>query len=409
MEKDGTKMTSSQLKNIQSYLLFLQCSSCKRQYGPTHAWTTCIKCGKSLFAQYDIEAARELVSKEDLQARPWNVWRFAEMMPVTDHRYRFTLGEGGTPLLHLKRLGERLKLKQLLLKDEGLNPTGTFKSRGICVAVSKAVEIGIMDFVIPTAGNAGAALAAYCARTGTNAHVYMPRDAPEVIKKEVTMFGANLVLVYGNISDAAMKAQAAIQKYGWFDISTLKEPYRVEGKKTMGLELAEQLNWKLPDVIVYPTGGGTGIIGMWKAFEELSELGFIDDEKPRMIAVQPEGCAPIVKAFQENQDESEYWSNAHTIAPGLRVPKAFADYLILDVLRKSGGTAISVPDDKILIKMRQLARFEGILQCPEGAATLAAVTQLRDQGLVDKDEEVVIFGTGSGFTMPEIWEPEKEN
>lgn len=354
-------------------------------------------------ARYDLEAAREVLTKESLIGRPWTVWRMAEIMPVLDEKYRVTLGEGGTPLLQLRRVAERLGLSRLFLKDEGQNPTGTFKSRGLCVAISKAVELGIVDFVIPSAGNAGAALAAYCARTGTNGHVYMPADAPEIIKKEVMAHGADLVLVNGLIIDAADRARIDAYRYGWFDVSTLKEPYRVEGKKTMGLELAEQFHWTVPDVIVYPTGGGTGIIGMWKAFEELRALGFIDDHRPRMVSVQSDGCAPIVKAWQEGKSESEPWEGAHTIAAGLRVPKAFAEYLILDVIRKSGGMALAVSDEEILGSMRQLARLEGIMQSPEGAATLAAVKHLKDQGFVDKDESIVLLGTGSGFTMPELW------
>ncbi len=397
------------LKKIPSYLYILECSVCKRQYSPNNPWTTCIKCGKSLLARYDIEEAKNMVSKSLLLGRPWNVWRFAELMPVQDHRYRFTLGEGGTPLLHLKRVGGRQGLMNLFLKDEGQNPTGTFKSRGLGVAVSRAVELGITDFVIPTAGNAGAALAAYCARTGAIAHVYMPRDAPDLIKNSVKLFGGNLVLVHGLISDAGNVAEVEGKLRGWFNVSTLKEPYRVEGKKTMGLELAEQLNWTLPDVIVYPTGGGTGIIGMWKAFEELTKMGFIEDALPRMVSVQAEGCAPIVRAFKEGKKESEYWENARTIAPGLRVPKAFADYLILDVIRKSGGTAVSVSDASILSAMRDLVRLEGILQSPEGAAPLAAVKQLIDEGFIDNDERVVMFGTGSGYTTPESWFMEKDD
>ena len=388
-----------------SSLTHLKCTKCEKEYDSTELHKLC-SCGKVLFAEYDIEKAKETVSFANITNRRYDIWRLHEIMPVLEDKNRFTLGEGWTPLVKLPNLGEKLELNNLYVKDEGLNPTGSFKSRGLCAAVSKAYELGVREFVIPTAGNAGAALAAYAARTQTKAHVYMPKDTPEFIVTEIRALGANMHLVDGLITDAGKIAKEEAAKQQWFDVSTLKEPYRAEGKKTMGLELAEQFNWELPDVIIYPTGGGTGIIGMWKAFDELEELGLIASKRPKMITVQSTGCAPIVKAFHEGKDHAEFWENAETIAAGLRVPVAVADYLILKILRESKGTAVSVDDLTIKISMFQLAREEGMMLSPEAAATIASLDLLIEKGEIQSDENIVVFGTGSGFTTPEVWEKE---
>jgi threonine synthase len=331
------------------------------------------------------------------------MWRYRELLPVTDDSVATSLGEGFTPLVSLRRMSEKSGFPKLLLKDESFNPTGSFKARGLSVAVSKARELGVREFCVPTAGNAGGALAAYTAAAGLKAHVYMPEDTPVVNIRECQALGAEVYLVHGLISDASRR-MAAERHPGWFDVSTLKEPYRLEGKKTLGFEIAEQLGWKLPDVIVYPTGGGTGLIGMWKAFSEMEELGWIDSRRPRMIAVQAAGCAPIVRAWEQGASTSEFWNNASTIASGLRVPKAFADSLILSALYGSNGGAVSVTDEEILAAIRLVGATEGILVCPEGAATVAAVPYLRDKGLVDLDETVLLFNTGSAFKYVEVLE-----
>ncbi len=294
-------------------------------------------------------------------------------------------------------------LKNLFLKDEGQNPTGTFKSRGLCAAISKGCELGIKDFVIPTAGNAGAALSAYAACTKTNAHVFMPEDTPHLLQSEVIAMGGDLQLVPGLITDAAEECKKAVEKNGWFDVSTLKEPYRVEGKKTMAFEIIEQFKWNIPDVIIYPTGGGTGIVGMWKAFDELESIGLINSERPQMVSVQSSGCAPIVKAFQEGKKLATFWEDAQTIAPGLRVPIAMGDYLILNALYESNGTAVDIEDSEILVAMKKLAKTEGIMQSPEGAATYAGVEKLLDSGFISPSESIVLFGTGSGLIYPNFW------
>ncbi len=351
-----------------------------------------------------MEKTKETVTKESFTERAFNIWRVNEIMPVFKEEFRFSLGEGWTPLLRMENLGKKIGLNNLMIKNEGENPTGSFKSRGLCAAVSKAIELGAKDFVIPTAGNAGAALAAYCARTKTNAHVFMPKDTPPLIINEINAFGADYHLVDGLITDAGKLAREAAEEHAYFDVSTLKEPYRAEGKKTMGLEIAEQLNWELPDVIIYPTGGGTGIIGLWKAFDEMERIGLIGNERPRMISVQSSGCAPIVKAFHQGKESAEFWENAETLAAGLRVPAAIADYLILQTIRDSGGTAIEVDDLTIKISMAQVAREEGIMISPEAAATVAALDPLISDGSISKDEKIVVFGTGSGLTTPEEWE-----
>ena len=388
-----------------STLTHLKCTKCGKTYDSTEVHMLC-SCGKVLFAVYDLEQSKETISYSSIKDRRYDIWRFHEIMPVLEEKNRNTLGEGWTPLVKLPNLGEKSELPNLYVKDEGLNPTGSFKSRGLCAAVSKAYELGVREFVIPTAGNAGAALAAYAARTRTRAHVFMPKDTPEFIVTEIKSLGAKMYLVDGLITDAGRIAKEEAAKHQWFDVSTLKEPYRAEGKKTMGLELAEQFNWELPDVIIYPTGGGTGIIGMWKAFDELEELGLITSKRPKMITVQSTGCAPIVKAFHEGKNHADFWEDAETIAAGLRVPVAVADYLILKILRESKGTAVAVDDLTIKISMFQLAREEGIMLSPEAAATIAALDLLKEKEEIQSDETIVVFGTGSGFTTPEVWERE---
>jgi threonine synthase len=325
------------------------------------------------------------------------LWRWAELLPVRKEKFRLTLGEGDTPLLPAPSLGKTLKIKHLYIKDESTNPTGSFKARGLCVAVARALELGRREFVIPTAGNAGGALAFYAARAAAEAHVFMPKDAPPANQAEVRVAGADLQLVDGLISAASRQAAQAAKGKRWFDVSTFKEPYRLEGKKTLGFELAESFAWELPDVIVYPTGGGTGLVGMWKAFTELESLGWIGPKRPRMVTVQADGCAPVVRAFASGAERTETWQNAHTLAAGLRVPNVFADRLVLRVLRESGGTALAVSDAEILEARREMAHAEGLLACPEGAATLAGLRHLVTNGWVQPHESVVLFNTGSGL------------
>lgn len=374
----------------------LLCPECGHVYDANELQTFCHDCASPLVAQYDLDSLRAL-SREIVGQRPKGLWRWHELLPMRDSKNQVTLGEGDSPLLHTPRLASHSGLGRLFIKDESGQPTGTFKARGLAMAVSKAVELGVEAFVIPTAGNAGSALAAYAARAGKEAHVYMPMDAPRVTQEEVRYYGAELILVDGLIDEAGKQAREMAAKQGWFDVSTFKEPYRLEGKKTMGLELAEQFQWNLPDVIIYPTGGGTGLVGMWKAFFELGELGWIGAKRPKMVSVQAAGCAPIVKAFCENRARTEYWDGAQTIAAGLRVPGTFADRLILSALRESGGTAVAVTDEEISLAQREIAGLEGIFPAPEGAAPFAAVKRLRDAGWLDADDQVVLYNTGSGL------------
>jgi threonine synthase len=326
------------------------------------------------------------------------MWRWSELLPILNKENQIFLGEGDTPLLSLPHLEKQLGLSHLYVKDESSNPTGSFKARGLAAAVSKAKELGVEKVIIPTAGNAGGAMAAYAARAGLKAHIFMPKDTPFANIEESRMAGAEVVLVDGLISDAAGMAGVKAREEGWFDVSTFKEPYRVEGKKVMGYELAEEFGWELPDVIVYPTGGGTGLVGMWKAFAELEALGWLDNTKrPRMVSVQAEGCAPVVKAFEKKASFCDFWINAHTLASGLRVPKSFADHLILHDIYESQGTAIAVSDEMILVAQKQLASMEGIFAAPEGAATLAALQELIRQKWVQPEERIVLFNTGSGL------------
>lgn len=380
-----------------SYLSHLECSWCHAHYPADRLYNVCPACGRPLLARYDMEAAKAGFRPEMLAGRPATLWRYAEMLPVKDPAYRITLGEGFTPLLRLERLGAALGLSQLYAKDEGLNPTASFKARGLCLAVARAAELGARALAIPTAGNAGSAMAAYAARAGLPATVYAPRDVPPVFIAEMRALGAEVFLVDGLITDCARCVQEGVAAGRWFDVSTLKEPYRVEGKKTMGYELAEQFAWTLPDVIIYPTGGGTGIVGMWKAFAEMEQLHWTGSARPRMVSVQAAGCAPIVRAFERGDEVAGTWENATTIADGLRVPRAIGDFLILQAIRQSGGTALAVTDEEIRAAMSEIGRTEGIFVAPEAAATLAALRHLCQSGFIRPDERVVLFLTGSGL------------
>ncbi len=387
-----------------SYLTHLECAHCEATYDPAELHRLCPVCEKPLLARYDLNSLRRAWQRSSLAQRAPGLWRYKEALPVESQAHMFTLGEGGTLLLKATKLGEELGLEQLFVKDEGLNPTGSFKARGLCVAVCRAAELGVDGVVIPSAGNAAGAMCAYAARASLPAHVVMPRDVPAPFLLECKSFGAEITLVEGTIADCGRRAGQIAQASGWFDLSTLKEPYRVEGKKTMGYELAEDLAWELPDVIVYPTGGGTGLIGMWKAFDELEALGWIGAERPRMVAVQAEGCAPIVRAFHAGATFASLWEGAETVAAGLRVPAAVGDFLILEALRESQGTALSVAEEELLAGQRSLAQAEGILACPEGGATLAALRTLCRQGWVEPHEQVVLFNTGTGIKYPDTLE-----
>ena len=384
--------------NPVSYLTHLTCSNCGKSFDVNQIQTFCIECQAPLLASYDLEIVRGSVDREAIYPRPKGMWRWSELLPVYNQGNIISLGEGDTPLLKLNRLGLKLGLSQLFLKEEGLNPTGTFKARGLSAAISKAKELGIKKVVIPSAGNAGGAMAAYAARAGLEALIYIPQNSPTTNIVESRITGATVILIDGLISDAAKLAAAKTKSDGWYDMSTFKEPFRVEGKKIMGFELAEWFQWTLPDAIIYPTGGGTGLVGMWKAFKEFEALGWLEStNRPKMISVQSEGCAPIVKAFHSGMNYCDFWEGAHTIATGLCVPKSFADRLILKVIHESNGTAISVSDKDILDSQQQLAQMEGIFSAPEGAATLAGAIKLFHQGWLHPDEKVVLFNTGSGL------------
>jgi threonine synthase len=389
-----------------SYLTHLECSKCGNKHNPDKVQTVCTECGKPLFARYDLESIKEVITPKDFIGREASMWRYWELLPVTEQRNKVSLGEGWTPLTHVESLGKSIGLRNLWIKDEGIIPTGTFKARGLAMAVSKAKELGIEKLALPSAGNAAGAMTAYGARAGMKSYVFMPVDAPDVNKIECQVVGAKVVLVNGLITDAGKMVADGVPEMDWFPLSTLKEPYRVEGKKTMGIEVAEQYEWSLPDVILYPTGGGTGIIGMWKVFDELEELGWIGSKRPRMVSVQASGCAPIPKAFDEGKEESEFWQDAKTLAAGLRVPHALGDFLILRAIRESGGSAIAVSDDEIMGGVGEIARKEGLFVCPEGAATFAALNKLVDDGKVDKNEKVVLFNTGSGLKYTELFQVE---
>jgi threonine synthase len=384
--------------DITSKISNLECSGCGQIYSSNEIHTFCPDCQSPLLARYDLAAIRSQLDRDSIRRRPRGMWRWHELLPVLAPENFVFLGEGDTALLPIPNIGSQLGLPNLYVKDESSNPTGSFKARGLAAAISKAKELGIQKVIIPTAGNAGGAMAAYAARANIQALIYMPKDTPRANILESRMAGAEVVLVDGIISDAAGLAGVKAKAEGWFDLSTFKEPYRVEGKKIMGVELAEAFEWELPDVIIYPTGGGTGLVGMWKAFEELEALGWLRDTKrPRMVVVQAEGCAPVVKAFETGASFCDFWLNAHTLASGLRVPKSFADELILKDLRASNGTAVSVSDADIQAAQHKLCRMEGIFPAPEGAATMVALEKLLQQKWIHPDERIVLFNTGSGL------------
>ncbi|MEX1138410.1 MAG: threonine synthase [Bacteroidota bacterium] len=388
---------------MNSLLTHLECSVCGDRHSPHKLQSVCRTCGKALCARYDLVKGKQMVSREWFQSASSTFWNYAPFLPVEKTENVVSLGEPMTPVLRLTSMEKTLGLSAVFIKDESRLPTGSFKARGLALAVSKAKELGVSTLCIPSAGNAAGALAAYAARGGLNAQIFIPNDTPEINIAECKASGANVVLVSGTIADAAKAMNQEKKDHpDWFDVSTLKEPYRLEGKKTMGYELAVQFEWQLPDVIVYPAGGGTGLIGMWKAFGELETLGLIGKERPRMIAVQSDGCAPIVKAFEQRQPESQAWPNARTIASGLRVPKAFADYMILDAIYSSNGHAIAVKDEEILQAVATVARGEGLYCCPEGAATVVALKKMSQRGLVKQNETVLLFNTAAGNKYPEL-------
>jgi threonine synthase len=380
----------------------LVCTRCDKQHRLDAVHNLCA-CGAPLSVRYDLEEAARQLQRAALPHRRRDLWRYEEVLPLQDNRHRVSLGEGGTPVLELPRLAARLGVRRLLLKDESLNPTNSFKARGMALAVSRALELGIGVLATPSAGNAGCALAAYAARAGLRSHVFMPSDTPRAFIEECVALGATVELVDGLIDDCGRMVAAGCQQYGWFDVSTLKEPYRLEGKKTLGYELAEQLGWQLPDVILYPTGGGTGLVGMWKAFAEMQQMQWIDARRPRMVVVQSTGCAPIVRAFAAGAETAVPGENAETFALGLRVPRAVGDFLMLRVLRESHGMAIAVSDGEIATGGRDLALQEGTFASPEGAATWAAAQRLRDDGSITADATVLLFNTGGWYKYAEGW------
>ncbi|MDP2998856.1 MAG: threonine synthase [Bryobacterales bacterium] len=383
-------------------LTHLECTRCARRFEAGQVWNLC-ECGGPLAARYDLERARQSWSRDWVNNGPSNIWRYAPVLPVSKPAAMISLGEGMTPLVRTPRLGERLGASDLWVKDDGVNPTGSFKARGLACAVAMALELGIRKLAIPSAGNAAGALAAYAAAAGIEAHIFMPRDVPQSNFIECMAFGARVTLVDGLIGDCARMVAQGAEKEGWFDVGTLKEPYRIEGKKTMGYELAEQFRWALPGAILYPTGGGVGLIGMWKAFAELEALGWVVGKRPKMIAVQMEGCQPVVRAFQQGRPQCEFWHGAWTVASGLRVPQPLGDVLILDAIRASGGTAIAVSDQEALDAGLELAALEGVFAAPEGAACVAALPKLIARGALDPSERIVIYNTGAGLKYLEAW------
>src|SRR5689334_18016627 len=385
------------------FLAYLRCTSC----GLHHEWSQlqnlCRECQKPLFAEYDLAAVGKKWKRDTLPARTKSLWRYREVLPLPPEIEPTSLGEGGTPLLRAERFGKNLCLTNVWVKDEAQNPTQSFKARGMAVAVSMAKFLGARKLAVPTAGNAGGALAAYAARAGLEAHIFMPVDTPRANVIECRELGAQVTLVEGLITDCAAEIAKRKEEEGWFDLSTLKEPYRVEGKKTLGYELAEALGWRLPDVILYPTGGGTGLIGMWKAFDEMESLGSIDSKRPRMFSVQASGCAPVVRAFEAGDTAATEFPNAHTCASGLRVPKAVGDFLMLRILRESKGGAIAIDDAEMIATGREVGVSEGMFVAPEGAACFVALRKLSESGEIAADEEVVIFNTGAGIKYLECY------
>jgi len=377
------------------------CSKCNAEYDINSILTLC-RCGAPLLVDYDYKKASSILARNGLEKRPRTMWRYREVLPVQDENNIVTLGEGGTPLLPSKSIGQSLGLKNLYFKDESVNPTGSFKARGLGMAVSRAKELGIGKVIIPTAGNAGSAVAAYAARAGIECMIVMPDDVPAPFLVDCVYHGARIEQVAGSIKDCGVLAAELSQKEGWFSMATLKEPYRIEGKKTMGYELAEQFDYNLPDAVIYPTGGGTGLIGMWKAFDEMEKLGWINNRRPKMIAVQAKGCAPIPKAFNDGQDHADEWENPQTLAAGLRVPSAVGDFLILRAIRESDGTAMAVSDTEIIENTKELGSREGVFAAPEGGASLACLKHLISDGFVKPDERIVVFITGSGYKYLDV-------
>jgi threonine synthase len=388
----------------RSTLTHLECGACGTTYSPQQLMNLCPACGKPLLARYDLHRVAQTLTKASLGERPATLWRYEEVLPVQRSAAMLSLGEGWTPLHHASRLGARIGCANTYIKDESSNPTGSFKARGLCMAVSRAYELGARELAIPSAGNAAGAMCAYAALAGLPAHVFMPADVPQSFQVECKVLGAEVTLVNGLINDCGARVREGVAEFGWFDVSTLKEPYRVEGKKSMGYELAEQFGWKLPDVIIYPTGGGTGLIGMWKAFAEMEALGWIGPERPRMVSVQSTGCAPIVRAFEQGVEHAELWQGAQTLADGLRVPVAVGDFLMLRAIRESGGTALAVDDAEMLEYGGVIGSLTGIFPAPEGAACLAAQIRLLAQGWIKPDETVVLFNTGTGLKYAHLWQ-----
>ena len=380
-----------------SLLSSIVCPECGGNFEPHVPQTICEKCSSPLLCRYDLERAREEVDREMLAQRGRGLWRWAELLPVGNSSHRYSLGEGDTPMLETPNLAERLGLDMLYLKDESSNPSGSFKARGMAVAVSRAIELGLSEFVLPTAGNAGGALAVYAVRAGATAHIFMPDDAPDVHRMEIEATGIKIEFVDGLLDFAGQAAAEVGEKHGWFNMATFKEPYRVEGKKIMGYELLEDFGWEYPDVILYPTGGGTGLVGMWKAFDEIEALGWVSGERPRMITVQAEGCAPVVQALRDGAERVTPWEGAVTSAQGLRVPSVFADRIILRAVRESNGVGVSVSEQDIYQAQKDLAVHEGILACLEGAATLAGLKRLLASGQIDPSERILLFNTGTGL------------
>jgi threonine synthase len=379
-----------------SFATKIACPRCHADF-PIGEIVNLCSCGSPLMVKYDLGKVSTAVDKRALKPREATLWRYCEFLPLRADENRVSLGEGFTPLIDAPRLAAELEVARLWIKDEAQNPTGSFKDRGMALAVSMAKELGLKKLAVPSAGNAGASLAAYAARAHIEAHVFMPKDAPRANITEAEQYGARLTLVDGLINDCGRLIAEHKNAEGWFDVSTLKEPYRLEGKKTLGFEIAEQLDWELPDVIVYPTGGGTGLIGMWKGFAELEKIGWLGGRRPRMVSVQAEHCAPIARAFKEHKEKAEPWPNARTIAAGLRVPQAVADFLILKVLRESNGTAIAVSDEEMRAEIRRVGRLEGLFFCPEGAACVAALARLRHEGWIASSDRVLLFNTASGL------------
>ena len=375
----------------------LECSRCGAAYESETLQRLSPCCEKPLFPRYDLDAIRHRVSREELAGRSADLWRYAEVLPVRDPACAVRLGEGWTPLIETPRLAARIGVERCWVKDEAQNPTASFKARGLCMAVSRARELGVTDIALPSAGNAGSAAAAYAAAAGMRAHVVVPRDTPRPIVEEMRAFGADVELFDGLISDCGVRVSERAREHGWFEVPTLREPYRVEGKKTMGYEVAEQLGWRVPDVLVYPTGGGMGMVGIWKAFDEMERLGWIGSERPRMVSVQSTGCAPIVRAWEQGAAHAEPWEGAHTYASGLRVPRSVGDFLVLDAIRSSGGAAVAVDDDEMRRWTGLVGADTGIFCAPEGAATAAGVARLVETGVIHPEEEVVLFNTGSGL------------